>query len=78
MGHNRTKYVAAIFEHLIGGREQGWRQGNAECLGGREIDDKFEFGGLLDRNVGGLRAFENFIYDRRTATRPLQESHAKA
>ena len=69
MGLNRTKCVAAniavLFEHLIGGREQGWRQGNAECLGGREIDDKFEFGGLLDRNVGGLRAFENFIYDSR-------------
>jgi hypothetical protein len=34
-------------------------------IGGREIDDKFEFGGLLDRNVGGPCAFENFIYDSR-------------
>jgi hypothetical protein len=61
----RRSNIAFYSSTLIGGRQQGWRQGNAECLGGRETDDKFEFGGLLDRNVGGPRAFENFIYDSR-------------
>ena len=35
------------------------RDGEAERLGGLEIDDQFDFRGLLDRQVGGLLAFEN-------------------
>ena len=31
----------------------------AKRLGGLEIDDQFHLGDLLDRQVGGLFAFEN-------------------
>ena len=31
----------------------------AECLGGLEIDDQFELGWLLDRQIGGLFAFKD-------------------
>src|SRR5262249_3099924 len=32
---------------------------DTKCLGGLDIDDEFEFCGLLDRQVGGLFALEN-------------------
>ena len=31
----------------------------AERLGGLEVDDQLDFRGLLDRQIGGLLAFEN-------------------
>ena len=37
------------------------RNVEAERLGGREIDDEIEFGRLLDRDVGGLRAAQNLV-----------------
>ena len=32
---------------------------NAECLGGLQVDDEFDFGCLLHRQVARLLAFEN-------------------
>src|SRR5262249_50853771 len=43
-----------LFDHLIGAGEHGWRNIQAEHLGGPEIDDQPEFGRLLD---GKLRRF---------------------
>ena len=33
----------------------------AKCLGGFQIDDQFELGRLLDRQIGGLFALEDAI-----------------
>ena len=38
------------------------RDVQAERLGGREIDDKLEFGRLLDWYIAGLRAAQNPIH----------------
>jgi hypothetical protein len=40
-------------------REHARRNGEAERLGGLEVDDELDFRGLLDRKVCGLVAIEN-------------------
>ena len=47
------------FDHLVGGRQQRFGDGEAERLSGPAIDEQLEFDRLLDRQVGGLCAFEN-------------------
>src|SRR6516162_10934973 len=49
------------FDHLVGAQQERLRNGQAECLGGREIDDKLESGWLLDRNITGLCATQNLV-----------------
>jgi hypothetical protein len=41
-------------DYLVGCRQQRFRDGEAERLGGLEIDDQFEFRGLLDREIARL------------------------
>src|SRR5262245_7085610 len=47
------------FDHLVGGNEQRLRHGEAEGLGGLEIDRHLEFGRLQDRQFGWLGALED-------------------
>jgi hypothetical protein len=37
-----------LLDHLIGGGQQRFRNGEAERLGGLEVDDEFEFGRELN------------------------------
>jgi hypothetical protein len=46
-------------DHLVGGRQQRFRDGQAERRGGLHVDEEFDFRGLLDRQVGGLVALKN-------------------
>jgi len=49
----------ASLDHLIGAAEQRQRHGDAKRLGGFEVDQQIDLGGLLDRQVGRLLAPEN-------------------
>src|SRR6516165_11853012 len=51
---------AASLNDLVSSRQQRFRDGEAEGLGGLEVDDKLKLGRLQDRQVGGLSAIENF------------------
>ena len=50
-GHQRR-----LFDHLVGAGEQRRRHGEAERLGGLEIDHQLELGRRLHRQVGWLLA----------------------
>src|SRR5262245_28971136 len=51
--------AAPLFDRLIGNGEQPRREGEAEYLGGVEVDHELELGRLHDRQVGGLLALQN-------------------
>ena len=47
-----------LFDHLVGsGQQTGHR--DAERLGGLEVDHQLELGGLYNRQIGRLFAFQN-------------------
>jgi hypothetical protein len=52
--------MAVLFNHLAGTGEQRGGYFKAERLGCLEIDHQLEFGRLLDRQIGGLGALEDF------------------
>ena len=45
------------FDHPVGHRKQGWRNFDRERLCSLEVGDQLEFRWLLDRQIGGLGAF---------------------
>jgi len=52
----------ALFDHLIRPLQERLGDGQAEGLGGLEVDDQLELGGLLDREVTWFGAPENFSH----------------
>jgi hypothetical protein len=58
-GSNVVRCEVSLLDHLIGGRQQRFRDRDAERLGGLEVDHQFELGSPLDRQIGWLSAFEN-------------------
>ena len=56
-----SRCANASFDHFIGSRQQAGGNVNAERSGGLEVDDQFELGRCLYRQVGGLFALENAI-----------------
>jgi hypothetical protein len=53
--------MASSLDHLVGEREQLIGNGQAERLGGLEVDRQFVFGRRLHRKVGRLLALEDAI-----------------
>src|SRR5215467_4431330 len=51
--------LAHSLDHLLGAGKQRRRHSDAERPGSLEIDDQLDLGGLLNRQITGLFAFEN-------------------
>src|SRR5207245_9287375 len=48
-------------DDLVCPRQHRWWDRQSERLGGFEVDDQLELGGLFDGEVGGLCAFEDLV-----------------
>ena len=47
--------------HLVGAQQERVRDRQAECPGGRQIDDEFESGRLFDRDVARFGSAQNLV-----------------
>src|SRR5215470_18557446 len=54
--------LAGLPDHLVRLEEEHRGNGQAEGLGGLQVDDQLELYRLLDREVGGFSAFQNLVY----------------
>jgi hypothetical protein len=50
---------SSLLDHLVGGRQQRFQDGEGEGLGGLEVDDQLELGRQHHREVRWLPAFED-------------------
>ena len=57
---NRSK--AALFDHLVGDREQRRGDCDAKCLGGLEVDREVKLGRHLYGQIGRLFAPQNAVH----------------
>src|SRR5260370_25134675 len=65
-----------LLDHLIRPLQERRRDRQAEGLGGLEVDDQLELGGLLDREVGGSGPLEDLVNVLGGAT--IQVQHISA
>jgi hypothetical protein len=54
--------VAGSSDHLVRLEKDRWGDGKAQGVGGLEVDDQLEFGGLLYRQVIRLSAPQDFVH----------------
>ena len=53
--------IRHLLDHLVGGDQQPWRNGEVDRLRRSQIDDCFEFGGGLYWEIGGFVAAQDTV-----------------
>jgi len=66
---------SGLANHLVRLEEEAWGDGQAERLGGLEVDDQFVFHGPLHGQVSGLRPFQDFVDIRHRVPHDLDPIH---
>jgi hypothetical protein len=61
----KRSFSFRLLDDLVSAGEQRWRDSEAERIGGFEVDHQLELGWLLDRQVGGFRAFQDLVDEDR-------------
>ena len=63
--HVRLPMVCPVrlSDHLVRPEEEQRRDGEAERLGGLQVEHQLEFGGLLDRQAPRLRPPKDLVYE---------------
>src|ERR1700674_1025598 len=56
-----TRLVQYLLDHLVGGCEERWREGDADCSGSRKVKDRQKLGWVLHWQIGGVSAFQDAI-----------------
>jgi hypothetical protein len=59
-GRAPCKEPACLSDHLIGADKHGWRDRQSKRLGSRVVDDQLDLGRKFNRQVAGVRPFQNF------------------
>src|SRR5205085_2663959 len=54
-----ARNFAVLLDHLVGAGEDCWRHGQAERLGGADIDHQLDFGRLLHWQFGRLGTLQD-------------------
>jgi hypothetical protein len=61
-----------LFDHLVGERQEGFRDRQPKRLGGFKIDDKIEFIRLFYWNIAGVRSAQNLVHQIGGASELIQ------
>src|SRR5215471_2739048 len=68
--------MLALLDHLIRSRQDIWRNRETDLLGGFQVNDQLKPLWLLYREIGRLRAFENLVDIRGSASEQVGNARA--
>src|SRR6516225_6268191 len=69
----QKRTLPVSFDHVIGTRGEPRRDVDPKLFGRLEVDHEFEFGGLIDRQIGGRGTVENAPASPNSVTRPTDQ-----
>src|SRR5262245_38715733 len=68
--------LVSLFDHLVGAGEQRRRDGQADRRSRCQVNDEFNLGRKLYRQIGRLRTFQNLIHEVGGAAKVLAQIDA--
>ena len=75
-GTHAPQQTASLFDHLVGKRKKRVRHSKIHRFGGFQVEHEQVARRLLDRQIGGFRAFENAVDQRGGAIKGISRRSA--